>query len=73
MTDWDSGEDAAVWMIDSERAGILTVDFITPVVDDPKQWGAIAAANSLSDVYAMGGRPLVALNVVGFPDRKSVV
>ena len=70
MTDWDSGEDAAVWMIDSERAGILTVDFITPVVDDPKQWGAIAAANSLSDVYAMGGRPLVALNVVGFPSKK---
>lgn len=57
-------------MIDSERAGILTVDFITPVVDDPRQWGAIAAANSLSDVYAMGGRPLIALNVVGFPSRK---
>lgn len=70
MTDWDSGEDAAVWKIDNERAGVLTVDFITPVVDDPKQWGAIAAANSLSDVYAMGGRPLIALNVVGFPSKK---
>ena len=70
MTDWDSGEDAAVWMIDGERAGILTVDFITPVVDDPKQWVAIAAANSLSDAYAMGGRPLIALNVVGFPSKK---
>lgn len=70
MTDWDSGEDAAVWMIDGERAGILTVDFITPVVDDPKQWGAIAAANSLSDAYAMGGRPLIALNVVAFPTKK---
>lgn len=49
--------------------GILTVDFITPVVDDPGTWGAIAAANSLSDVFAMGGRPFVALNVVGFPTK----
>ena len=70
LTDWASGEDAAVWTIDSRRAGILTVDFITPIVDDPRNWGAIAAANSLSDVYAMGGRPLVALNVVCFPSKK---
>ena len=54
-------------MIDEGRIGILTVDFITPVVDDPRRFGEIAAANSLSDVFAMGGRPLVALNVVGFP------
>ena len=64
---WEHGEDAAVWEIDENRLGILTVDFITPVVDDPFAFGQIAAANSLSDVFAMGGRPLVALNVVGFP------
>ena len=64
---WEHGEDAAVWEIDERRLGILTVDFITPVVDDPFAFGQIAAANSLSDVFAMGGRPLVALNVVGFP------
>ena len=54
-------------MIDDWRAGIFTLDFITPVVDDPFTYGQIAAANSLSDVFAMGGRPLVALNIVGFP------
>lgn len=67
MTSWSHGEDAALWAIDDERTGILTVDFITPVVDDPRKFGEIAAANALSDVFAMGGRPLVALNVVGFP------
>lgn len=54
-------------MVDDKRAGIFTLDFITPVVDDPFIFGQIAAANSLSDVFAMGGRPLVALNIVGFP------
>ena len=54
-------------MLTDERAAILTVDIITPVVDDPYIWGQIAAANSLSDVFAMGGRPLLTLNVVGFP------
>jgi len=54
-------------MIDEERVGILTVDYITPVVDSPEYFGKIAAANSLSDVYAMGGKPLIALNVVCFP------
>ena len=67
LTSWSHGEDAALWRIDDERIGILTVDFITPVVDDPRRFGEIAAANSLSDVFAMGGRPLVALNIVGFP------
>lgn len=67
LTSWDKGEDAALWEIDRDRLGILTVDFITPVEDDPYRFGEIAAANSLSDVFAMGGRPLVALNVVGFP------
>ncbi len=67
MTSWAHGEDAALWMVDEQRAGIFTLDFITPVVDDPFIFGQIAAANSLSDVFAMGGRPLVALNIVGFP------
>ena len=67
LTDWEGGEDAALWKITEDRIGILTVDFITPVVDDPYVWGQIAAANSISDVFAMGGLPLVALNVVAFP------
>ena len=67
LTGWDHGEDAALWAIDENRVGILTLDFITPVVDDPGLWGEIAAANALSDVFAMGGRPLIALNIVGFP------
>ena len=67
LASWAHGEDAALWTIDDERIGILTVDFITPVVDDPRKYGEIAAANALSDVFAMGGRPLIALNVVGFP------
>ena len=67
---WHGGEDAALWKIDEKRIGILTVDFITPVVDDARTWGQIAAANSLSDVFAMGGRPMIALNVVCFPVKK---
>ncbi len=67
LASWGGGEDAALWRIDERRLGILTVDFITPVVDDPARFGEIAAANALSDVFAMGGRPLIALNVVGFP------
>jgi len=62
-----TGDDAGVYRIDAERALIQTVDFITPVVDDPHLFGQIAAANSLSDVYAMGGRPLTALNVLCYP------
>lgn len=67
LASWGRGEDAALWEIDETRLGVLTVDFITPVVDEPFRYGEIAAANSLSDVFAMGGRPIVALNVVGFP------
>jgi selenide,water dikinase len=62
-----SADDAAVYRLSDELALVQTVDFFTPIVDDPYAFGAIAAANSLSDVYAMGGRPLMALNVVGFP------
>lgn len=62
----DSGDDAAVWRLDANRALVSTADFITPVVDDARTWGRVAAANSVSDVYAMGGRPLFALNLVGW-------
>lgn len=60
-------DDAVVYQLDDERALIQTVDFFTPVVDDPRTFGRIAAANALSDVYAMGGRPLLAMNIVCFP------
>ena len=62
-----TGDDAAVYRLDDRVGLVLTVDFFTPITDDPYEFGSVAAANSLSDVYAMGGRPLVALNVVGFP------
>ena len=65
-----TGDDAAVWKLDDERALISTADFITPVVDDARTWGRVAAANSVSDVYAMGGRPLFALNLVGWNTDK---
>lgn len=64
----DTSDDAAVYKIDDEKAIIQTLDFFTPVVDDPYTYGQIAAANSLSDVYAMGGDPLLAMNIVCFPD-----
>jgi selenide,water dikinase len=63
----DSGDDAAVVRIDGNRAVVATTDFFTPVVDDARDWGRIAAANALSDVYAMGGEPLVALNLLAWP------
>ena len=63
----ETADDAGVYQISEQMALVQTVDFITPIVDDPYLFGQIAAANSLSDVYAMGGRPLTALNVVGFP------
>ncbi len=62
-------DDAAVWRLDNERAIVLTTDFFTPVVDNAYDYGAIAAANSLSDVYAMGGEPFLALNVAALPDN----
>jgi selenide, water dikinase len=61
------GDDAAVLRLDDERALVLTTDFFTPIVDDPEDWGRIAAANALSDVYAMGGRPLFAVNLAAWP------
>ena len=65
----DTGDDAAVYRMDDDTALIQTVDFFPPIVDDPYSFGQIAVANALSDVYAMGGKPLTALNVVGFPAR----
>src|SRR5207253_6540714 len=62
-----SADDAGVYRIDRDRALVQTVDFFTPIVDDPFLYGQIAAANALSDVYAMGGRPLTALNLLGVP------
>jgi len=62
-----NADDAGIYRINDETAVVLTVDFFTPIVDDPYQYGAIAAANSLSDVYAMGGKALVSLNVAMFP------
>src|ERR1700758_4649326 len=63
----ESGDDAAVVLIDGGTALIATTDFFTPVVDSAYDWGRIAAANALSDVYAMGGTPLVAINLLGWP------
>jgi len=61
-----TSDDAAVWRLDADRALVVTADFITPIHDDPRVWGRIAAANAVSDVYAMGGRPLLGLNLVGW-------
>ena len=65
-----TADDAAVYRLSDDLALVLTTDFFTPIVDRPYDFGAIAATNALSDIYAMGGRPLIALNLVGFPDEK---
>jgi selenide,water dikinase len=64
-----TGDDAAVYRLTDDRALVVTADFFTPIVDDPFDFGRIAAANALSDIYAMGARPLFVLNLVGFPRR----
>lgn len=66
----NSSDDAAVVKLSDDTAVVLTVDFFTPIVDDPFSFGAIAAANALSDIYAMGAKPLFALNIVGFPSNR---
>jgi len=63
----DHPDDAAVWRISPDRAVVFTADFFTPIVDTPYEYGAIAAANALSDIYAMGGEPILALNLCAFP------
>jgi len=67
LVDYRTSDDAGVYRLDDRRALVQTVDFFTPVVDDPDAYGRIAAANALSDVYAMGGRPLTALAIAAFP------
>ena len=66
----DDGDDAAAVRLSDDLAVLSTADFFTPVVDDAFDWGRIAAANALSDVYAMGGRPVMAINLVGWPREK---
>jgi selenide,water dikinase len=67
MVGFDTSDDAAVYRMSDDMALLLTVDFFTPIVDDPYDFGCIAAANALSDIYAMGGRPLTAMNLLAFP------
>jgi selenide,water dikinase len=69
LVDHHSGDDAGVYRLDEHTALVQTVDFFTPVVDDPETFGRIAAANALSDIYAMGGRPITALSIAAFPER----
>src|SRR5580658_9930689 len=63
----ETGDDAAVWRLDDQQCLVATTDFFTPIVDDARDFGRIAAANALSDVYAMGGRPILALAILGVP------
>jgi selenide,water dikinase len=67
LVDASTGDDAAVYLLEPNRALVVTTDFFTPIVDDPYQFGQIAAANALSDLYAMGAKPLFALNLLAFP------
>ena len=68
LVGFDTNDDAGIFLLSEGLALVQTVDFFTPIVDDPFLFGQIAAANSLSDVYAMGGRPFSALSIVGFPN-----
>ena len=67
LVGFDTADDAAVYKLRDDLAVVVTTDFFTPIVDDPFDWGRIAATNALSDVYAMGGTPLLALNLVAWP------
>jgi len=69
LVGFETNDDAGVYKLGPEMALVQTVDFFTPIVDDPHTFGAIAAANSLSDIYAMGGKAISALSIVGFPDK----
>jgi selenium donor protein len=70
LVDASTNDDAAVYQVNDDLAVVQTVDFFTPIIDDPYAFGAISAANSLSDIYAMGARPIFALNIVGFPSNR---
>jgi selenide, water dikinase len=69
LVGFETSDDAGVYLLDEKTALVQTVDFFTPIVDDPRTFGEIAAANSVSDIYAMGGRPISALSLVGFPEK----
>jgi selenide, water dikinase len=69
LVGFNTNDDAGVYLLGEGLGLVQTVDFFTPIVDDPFTFGQIAAANSLSDVYAMGGRPISALSIVGFPEK----
>src|SRR2546425_3223563 len=69
LVGFDTNDDAGVYLLGEGMALVQTVDFFTPIVDDPFNFGQIAAANALSDVYAMGGRPLSSLSILGFPEK----
>jgi hypothetical protein len=69
LVGFDTNDDAGIYRLSDELALVQTVDFFTPIVDDPHLFGQIAAANALSDVYAMGGRPISSLSIVGFPEK----
>ncbi|HWZ96875.1 MAG TPA: selenide, water dikinase SelD [Candidatus Dormibacteraeota bacterium] len=69
LVGFDTNDDAGIYRVNNELALVQTVDFFTPIVDEPELFGAIAAANALSDVYAMGGKPISALSLVGFPEK----
>jgi selenide, water dikinase len=72
LVGFDTNDDAGVYRVSAELALVQTVDFFTPIVDDPDLFGQIAAANALSDVYAMGGRPVSSLSIVGFPEKGDI-
>ena len=72
LVGFDKADDAGVYRLSKNLALVQTVDFFTPIVDDPYTYGEIAAANSLSDVYAMGGKPLSALSIVAYPETGEV-
>jgi selenide, water dikinase len=69
LVGFETSDDAGVYLLDEKTALVQTVDFFTPIVDDPRTFGEIAAANSVSDIYAMGGRPISSLSLVGFPEK----
>jgi selenide,water dikinase len=69
LVGFDTNDDAGIYRVNDELALVQTVDFFTPIVDEPELFGAIAAANALSDIYAMGGKPISALSLVGFPEK----
>ncbi len=72
LVGFDTADDAGVYKLTPELALVQTIDFFTPIVDDPYTYGAIAAANALSDVYAMGGKPISALSVLAYPAKGDI-